>query len=193
MPSKTGRARSYLASPVRPTGREAKSGTTCGPRGQSGLTVPHWTGRLPCGHPPIAPPYRWTGEQDASPHTQRPGSSLRWRDQPRASRRCGVLRVGARAGPARAAAPAVPGVLAGKGRSGPKGVRRAQPGRVAGTGLTRLPAGCHRQRPVAAGVRHWHALPTATSRSSGVSIRVVNVIPVSVPVGSDIVLSANPA
>ena len=55
-------------------------------------------------------------------------------------------------GRARAAAPAVPAVLAGKDRPGPRGIRRAQPGRPAGTGLTDLPAEVSHQPLTAADV-----------------------------------------
>jgi hypothetical protein len=61
--------------------------------------------------------------RDASPHTERPGSSLRRRPQLAASCWRGVRRVGARAGPARTAAGAVPAVLAEQDRPGPRGVR----------------------------------------------------------------------
>src|SRR5215831_12962032 len=106
----------------------------------------HWKGPLPA-IAAIAPPYRWTGERDASPHTQSPGSSLRRR--PQLAARCwrGVLRAGARAGPARTAAPAVPAVLAEQDRPGPSGVRWLQCGRAAGTGLTSMPTG---ESPLAA-------------------------------------------
>ena len=48
--------------------------------------------------------------------------------------------------------PAVPAVLAGKDRPGPRGIRRAQPGRPAGTGLTDLPAEVSHQPLTAADV-----------------------------------------
>jgi len=62
--------------------------------------------------------------RDASPHTESPRSSLR-RGRPQLGASCwrGVLRVGARAGPARTAARAVPAVLAEQDRPGPPGVR----------------------------------------------------------------------
>ncbi len=71
-----------------------------------------------------------------------PWSSLRRRTQRGASGRRGVLRMGARAGPARTAPLALPAVLARKDRSGPGPVRWAWSGRAAGPHLTGLPARC---------------------------------------------------
>jgi hypothetical protein len=62
--------------------------------------------------------------RDASPHTESPGPSLRRRPQLGANRWHGVLRVGAREGPARTAACAVPAVLAEQDHPSPQGVRR---------------------------------------------------------------------
>jgi hypothetical protein len=90
---------------------------------QFGLMVSHWKGRLPA----IAPRSRRLIDgqvnRDASPHNESPGSALRRRPQLAAGCWRRVLRVGARAGPARATARAVPAVLAEQDRPGPRGVR----------------------------------------------------------------------
>jgi hypothetical protein len=105
-----------------------------------GVMVSHWKGPLPA-IAPIAPLIDGQVNRDASPHTQSPGSSLRRRPQLAASCWRGVLGVGARAGPARTAARAVPAVLAEQDRPGPSGIRWLQSGRAAGTGLTGMPTG----------------------------------------------------
>jgi hypothetical protein len=79
---------------------------------------------------------------DAFPHAEGPWSSLRRRTQRSASGRRGVLRMGARAAPARTAPHALPAVPPRKDRSGPRPARWAWPGRVAGPRLTGLPARC---------------------------------------------------
>jgi len=101
--------------------------------------------RLPC---LIAPPCRGQVSRDDSPDTESPGVSPWRRPRRRACRWCGALRVGARAGPTRTAAPAVPDLLAEQDSPGPRGVRWRQPSRAAGTGLTGSPPGRAADSPV---------------------------------------------
>jgi hypothetical protein len=91
------------------------------------LMLSHWKGpawgRLPAIGPDRAALIDGQVNRDASPDTESPGPSLRRRPQLGASCWRGVLRVGAREGPARTAARAVPAVLAEQDRPGPQGVR----------------------------------------------------------------------
>jgi hypothetical protein len=91
--------------------------------------------------PPIAPFIDGQVNRDAWPRAKSPGSSLRRRPQLAASCWRGVLRVGARAGPARTAAGAVPAVLADQDRPDRRSVRWPWSGRAAGPGLTGMLAG----------------------------------------------------
>jgi hypothetical protein len=85
----------------------------------------------------IASPYHWQVNRDAaSPDTQRPEASLRGRPGHSAHRWGGVLRVGARTGPARKAARAVPYLLAKQGSHGRRAARWLCSDRAAGTSLT---------------------------------------------------------
>jgi hypothetical protein len=104
---------------------------------QSGLMVSHWKDRLPAIAPGSRRLINGQVNRDASPHTQSPGSALRRRPQLAAGCWRGVLRVGARARPARTTERAVPAVLAEQDCPGPRGVRWLESGRAAGTGLTR--------------------------------------------------------
>ena len=121
--------------------------------------VSHWKGPAPCDRPRSRRLIDGQVNRDASPHAESPGSSLRRRPQLAATCRRSVLRVGARAGPARTAAGAVPAVLAEQDRPGPSGIRWLQSGRAARTGLTGMPTGVS---PLAAP----HRLPMSCSPRS---------------------------
>ena len=101
----------------------AGTGSAARPCSQSGLMVSHWKGPAPRDHPRSRRRIDGQVNRDASPHTESPGPSLRRRPQPGASCWRGVLRVAARAGPARTAARAVPAVLAEQDHPGSRGVR----------------------------------------------------------------------
>ncbi len=112
---------------VRLAGRMGGACSAARPGRRSGLMVSHWEGpawgRLPAIGPDRAALIDGQVNRDASPRTESPGPSLRRRPQLRASCWRRVLRVGAREGPARTAARAVPAVLAEQDHPGPQGVR----------------------------------------------------------------------
>ena len=88
-----------------------------------GMVMSHWNGKVAMRSPRSRRLIDGQVNRDASPDTESPGASSWRRPRRGACRRRGVLRVGARAGPARTAARAVPGLLAEQDSPEPLGLQ----------------------------------------------------------------------